>query len=174
MYFPVTFTARDCGTSSSLSSTFNWWYVYVPEKVKEKEMKVDLLDFTDVMKKVFSTCEINGFPKYRLFVDEKEQKAIVEFALAGYPKEKLSVSVKPYENSKDQKMLWVSGEEVEPNMTEGYEMVSGTMKSSRFKFGVLLPKYMEVVSSKYENGVLQIHLKQNVPEEEKEMKIAIL
>lgn len=171
MYFPVIPT-RDYNTSSSLTS-LNWWYIYVPENVKEKEIKVDLLDFNSAMKKVFSTCEINGFPKYRLFVNEKNREAIVEFALAGYPKDNLSISIKPHENSKNQKMLWISGNEAQ-STPEEFEMVSGTMKSSKFKFGFLLPKYIDVVSSRYKDGVLSIHLKENIPEDEKEMKIAIL
>ncbi|MCX8008226.1 MAG: hypothetical protein N3A54_00825 [Patescibacteria group bacterium] len=183
MFFPISITtASTTGLreyvreNTSLFSSPTYWYLKITEPLFENtsgEVKVDVLGFRDTMKAIFNSFNSMPFPKYRLYVNEATQEAYVDFALAGYFTDDITVTRKPYEGSKDQHMIWVSIKEADVPYGKGYEHVSSTMKTGKVAFGFVLPKYMEVRSVKYEDGLLKFDLKMNPPEELKEVQLKV-
>ncbi|MCX8009475.1 MAG: hypothetical protein N3A54_07350, partial [Patescibacteria group bacterium] len=87
MYIPYSYYYSP---STSPSTTSYYYYFFeIPEEdlSKKSEIKVNVYGFIDIMKNIFNVFNSMSFPKYRLYVNDSKQEAIVEFGLAGYDKE---------------------------------------------------------------------------------------
>lgn len=175
------------GTATS-TSYYDYGYGYLPSSYsyliiyKEKEksdnnkneeggVKMSILDFQETMKRMLVSLNNMPFPKYRLLVKEKTEEAIVEFALAGYSKENISISLRDAITESPQ--LFIKIDEVKDAVDDGFEFVAGNLKHSKVSFGFFLPKYMKVTNATFENGLLRIHLKMEIPLERKDVKVEI-
>ncbi len=154
--------------------TTTWYYILTSDSPDEKNKKVngDILSFDEVMKKLLVPINTRNFPKYRLLVKEDDkgnQECIIEFALAGYKKENIDVSLRKDEEV-PQLFVTVSDSE---RFYDGFVEIDGNMKQSKVVFGFNLPKYMDIVSAKFEDGLLIVKLKMNVPEDKRHIKVVV-
>lgn len=109
-----------------------------------------------------SAC-ITDFPRYNLYkVDEETH--VLEFALAGYKKENISIEV-------DRKMLIVSGTTTEPE--QKYEYTYKGITTKAFKKELMLGEHVKVQPATFEDGMLSIVLKIETPKELLPLKIDI-
>lgn len=88
---------------------------------------------------------------------------IMEFAVAGFKKEEIDISVKD-------NIISIVGEREED--TERHYIHKG-IAGRKFSRSFYLPKYVEVKHAGYDSGVLYIDLVRNVPEEKKPISIKI-
>lgn len=180
------YTTTGCYTVTSSSSilpanvpttlpevTTTWYYILTTDDPnKDKKVNGDILSFDEVMKKLLIPINTRNFPKYRLLVKEDtkgNQECIIEFALAGYKKENIDVSLRKDEEV-PQLFVTVSDSE---RFYDGFVEIDGNMKQSKVVFGFNLPKYMDIVSAKFEDGLLIVKLKMNVPEDKRHIKVVV-
>lgn len=154
--------------------TATWYYILTSDPPDEKGKKVngDILSFEEVMKKLLVPINTRNFPKYRLLVKDDgkgNQECIIEFALAGYKKENMDVSLRKNE---DVPQLFVTVADSE-RFYDGFVEIDGNLKQSKIAFGITLPKYMDIVSAKFEDGLLIVKFKMNVPEDKKDTKVVV-
>ena len=110
-----------------------------------------------------------SFPPYDLLrVDD--DNAVLEFALAGYDKETIDITVKPTETNV--RILEVcGGAGDDENTEESYEHRG--IARRKFTTRIPLSQYWEVSDAKFENGILSVNLYRNVPEEKKSVSINV-
>jgi|TARA_R100001163_G_scaffold61308_1_gene51184 molecular chaperone IbpA len=109
------------------------------------------------------------FPPYDLLrIDE--DNAVLEFALAGYDKETIDITVKPTETNV--RILEVcGGASDDENTEESYEHRG--IARRKFTARIPLSQYWEVSDAKMSNGILSVNLHRNIPEEKKPVTISI-
>jgi molecular chaperone IbpA len=110
-----------------------------------------------------------SFPPYDLLrVDD--DNAVLEFALAGYDKETIDITVKPTETNV--RILEVcGGAGDDENTEESYEHRG--IARRKFTTRIPLSQYWEVSGAKFDNGILTVNLYKNVPEEKKPVTIKV-
>jgi len=108
----------------------------------------------------------NGFPPSNL-IQEDENKYIIEFALAGYKENDLSIEVTT-ENGSQQ--LTIEGK-AEDNSIKEYRHKGIAQRAFRKKYS--LAEHVVVNEASLDNGILRIHLEEIIPEEKKPKQIAI-
>ena len=110
-----------------------------------------------------------SFPPYDLLrVDD--DNAVLEFALAGYDKETIDITVKPTETNV--RILEVcGGAGDDENAEESYEHRG--IARRKFTTRIPLSQYWEVSGAKFDNGILTVNLYKNVPEEKKPVTIKV-
>ena len=110
-----------------------------------------------------------SFPPYDLLrVDD--DNAGLEFALAGYDKETIDITVKPTETNV--RILEVcGGAGDDENTEESYEHRG--IARRKFTTRIPLSQYWEVSGAKFDNGILTVNLYKNVPEEKKPVTIKV-
>ena len=110
-----------------------------------------------------------SFPPYDLLrVDD--DNAVLEFALAGYDKETIDITVKPTETNV--RILEVcGGAGDDENTEESYEHRG--IARRKFTTRIPLSQYWEVSEAKFDNGILSVNLYRNVPEEKKPLSIKV-
>lgn len=143
------------------------------KKKNASSLNLAVSDFIGVLKELFCSLSNQPFPKFRVFANEKTEEAVIEFAVAGYKKEDIDISIR---NSVDydQPQLFVKmNEQNEIGLSEDFKEIMGNLKRAKVVFGFYLPKYMEVKSATLNDGILRIYMKMNVPVEKKDIKIAI-
>ena len=96
----------------------------------------------------------------------KEVLFILEFALAGFDKEEVSIIV---ENNQ----LKVSGQRSEVEEDESVTYLHKGIAARKFSTVFNLPDYMEVESALFSNGILEVTLEKHIPEEKKPKTIEI-
>ena len=101
------------------------------------------------------------YPPYNIR-RKADNKYILEIAVAGFRRRDLDVSL-------DNNTLVVEGRR---DTTEN-EYIHKGMSTRHFKRSWSLARYMEVDDAKFEDGVLKLELKRNLPEELKPKKIKI-
>lgn len=111
------------------------------------------------------------FPPYDIIHHKDGGKARIDFAVAGYSKDNLSVKVVPHPQSV--KVLEVSSKvaeasDVGPEMYEHH----GIARRS-FKMGIPLSENWEVKGASLENGILAIEVVQVIPDDQKPVDIEI-
>ena len=110
-----------------------------------------------------------SFPPYDLLrVDD--DNAVLEFALAGYDKDTIDITVKPTETNV--RILEVcGGASDDENAEESYEHRG--IARRKFTTRIPLSQYWEVSGAKFDNGILTVNLYKNVPEEKKPVTIKV-
>lgn len=100
-----------------------------------------------------------SFPKYNIYRKDKEttDEFTVELSLAGYPKDGLKVST-------EDNVLYV--EDVTAGTEERDYLYKG-IASRKFKWSLKLPEFSVIDKVNYINGLLQINIKIEIPEEKK-------
>ena len=107
----------------------------------------------------------NNYPPYNV-IKVGEELLILEFALAGFDKSEVSITV---ENNQ----LKVSGQRSEVEEDESVTFLHKGIAARKFSTVFNLPEYMEVESALFSNGILELTLEKHVPEEKKPKTIEI-
>ena len=106
------------------------------------------------------------YPPYNIRAINKDYY-IIEIALAGFPKESLSVTLKD-------NVLTVEGEGINTTLSESeLDYVHQGIARRDFKHDFPLAEHIEVKSAEFEDGMLNIELIRNTPEELKPKTIKI-
>lgn len=117
----------------------------------------------DDMQHAFSTNVTGGYPPYNI-VKESDNSYTISLAVAGFDKDELTIK-------QDGNTLSISAEKKEnDNEVEYLHKGIGTRNFNR-EFS--LADYVEVTSSKLDNGILVVTLEQNIPDEKKPRTINI-
>jgi molecular chaperone IbpA len=103
----------------------------------------------------------NEYPPYDI-IKEGENNYKIELAVAGFKKDELSIQLK--ENT-----LTIKGETNSKNSNGEYLHKNIARRS--FSKGFSLADNIEIGSASFEDGVLSVHLTQNIPEEQKPKEI---
>jgi molecular chaperone IbpA len=120
------------------------------------------IGFEDMFNRFDYLTSINsGFPHYNIR-KETEGKYVIELALAGYKKDEVSVEVKDG-------VLIIEGKSKEDLSNYVHQ---GIAKRS-FKRQFQLADYVECKGGKLEDGMLNVELEYNPPENKKPKKITI-
>jgi len=124
-------------------------------------------DFDDLFNETpqFST-ESSSFPHFDMYHIDREQY-VIEIALAGFDKDSIEVSV---ENNR----LTIKGEKVENELPEGAEYIHKGIAHRAFTKSFMLGEYLRVTDAIFINGILQIHIDKEVPEEKKPKLIPVM
>ena len=107
----------------------------------------------------------NNYPPYNV-IRVGEDLFILEFALAGFDKEDVSITV---ENNQ----LKVSGQRSEVEEDKSVTFLHKGIAARKFSTVFNLPEYMEVESALFSNGILELTLEKHIPEEKKPKTIEI-
>jgi molecular chaperone IbpA len=107
----------------------------------------------------------NNYPPYNL-INVADSLFILEFALAGFDKDEVSITV---ENGQ----LKISGQRSEVEEDESVTYLHKGIAARKFSTVFNLPEYMEVEQALFSNGILEITLEKRIPEEKKPKTIEI-
>jgi len=121
--------------------------------------------FDDLMR-VSTQQSTSNYPPYNI-VQINEDEYMISLAVAGFGLDNLSVT-------KDKKFLIIEGKEyqsdsekIEPNYL--HKGISNRDFRREFK----LADHVEIINAHLELGILDVHLKRDIPEEQKPKSIAI-
>ena len=108
----------------------------------------------------------DSFPKYNIYREKPEvtDEFTVELSLAGYPKEQLKVY------TKEGKLVVENDKETQ---TIERDYLYKGIASRDFTWSMKLPEFSTIKKVMYENGLLRIQVKIEVPEEKKAKYIDI-
>lgn len=137
-------------------------YCYVDE-IEE----ATVVTFSELVKKIFSPFLNKSFPKYEVFVNKKQKKAVVRFFLAGYPKENIEC-----EQTKNNAII-INISEHKEKLGEEYEYLVGNAKKASARIVFKLPENFETEKVSYADGVLEFVFSQRIPVEEQPKKLLI-
>jgi len=117
----------------------------------------------DELERTFANSQSNGYPPYNI-VQINDDEYMISIAVAGFGMDNLDVT-------KDKNILRIEG-----NAPKGSEHVNYLHKGiggRNFRREFTLADHVEVVSAGLDLGMLNVHLKREVPEELQPKKIAI-
>ena len=103
-----------------------------------------------------------GFPPYDI-VRKDESTYIIRLAAAGFSRDELTITAK-------QNLLTVAGQK---HAGEKRQYLHEGISARSFARQFSLADHVEVRNASYENGILEIELRQEIPEAAKPRKIAI-
>lgn len=112
--------------------------------------------------KLFTQPTKATYPPYNV-VKINDEKIVMEFAVAGFKKDEISVTT-------EKNILSIVAER--PESDEKNYLHKG-IAARKFSRSFNLPEYFEVESAGHEDGILYIDLVKNVPEEKKPKSIKI-
>lgn len=120
----------------------------------------------DELNRIHSQQSNSNYPPYNI-VQLNEDEYMISLAVAGFGHENLSVT-------KDKNFLIIEGTEY----LEGYEQVTFNylhkgISNRDFRREFKLADHVEIKNAHLELGILNIHLKRDIPEEQKPKSIAI-
>lgn len=126
-----------------------------------------LVGFDRILNDRFFQGNQNGnYPPHNI-VKYNEDTYGIEVAVAGFTKDEITVEV-------DQDRLTIRGVRNRPNVDTGQiEYLHRGLAARDFEQAFTLAEYMEVVSAKVDNGMLQIDIKRVVPEALKPRQIEV-
>ena len=102
------------------------------------------------------TTTTNYPPYNQIKLNDKEY--ILSFALAGFSKDDVSVSL-------DNRKLTIKGEKKETELPEGAEYLHKGIAARKFTDIFTLPEFVEVVGAEFKDGILDIKLEKQIPED---------
>jgi molecular chaperone IbpA len=98
-----------------------------------------------------------NYPPYnQIKLNNKEY--VLSFALAGFSKDDVSVSL-------DNRKLTVKGEKKDAELPEGAEYLYKGIAARKFTDIFTLPEFFEVVGAEFKDGMLDIKLEKQIPED---------
>lgn len=112
---------------------------------------------------VTSWTQAETYPPYNIREIDEDSR-VLELALAGFSKDEIKVEV---ENRK----LTISGEKTKTN--EEVKYIHKGIAARKFTKELALWEYWEVASADYNDGILYVVLKREIPEEKKPRQIKI-
>jgi len=115
------------------------------------------------MDRVFENTKSNGYPPYNI-VQINEDEYMISVAVAGFGMDNLDITL-------EKNILTVEG--VAPKGDETVNYLHKGIGGRSFRRTFTLADHIEVRQAGLELGMLNIHLKRNVPEELQPKKIAI-
>ena len=126
----------------------------------------DLFPFGNLaqeFEKAFATTHATSYPPYNI-VKVNDEKYVMEFAVAGFKKNEISIST-------EKDILTIKADKLnnEPEKTYVHKGIAARKFSRSFS----LPEFFEVESAGFEDGILYIDLIRNIPEEKKPKNITI-
>ena len=117
----------------------------------------------DEMQNPFSANPTGGYPPYNI-VKESDSSYTISLAVAGFNKDELTIK-------QDGNVLSISAEKKETD--DKVEYLHKGIGTRNFNREFSLADYVEVTSSKLDNGILVVTLEQNIPDEKKPRTINI-
>lgn len=115
------------------------------------------------LERSFSNSQSNNYPPYNV-VELTEDEWLISIAVAGFGMDSLDITL-------DKNVLTVEG--VPPKGSENVKYLYKGIGGRSFRRSFTLAGHIEVEDATLNLGVLNIHLKRNVPEELQPKKIAI-
>ena len=112
--------------------------------------------------KVFYSKPTVAYPPYNI-VKVDDDNFVMEFAIAGFAKDEINISV-------DKGVLHIDAEKAE---TDEKHYLHKGIAARKFARAFTLPEYFEVSSAEMQDGILNVALVRNIPEEKKPKTIAI-
>jgi molecular chaperone IbpA len=112
--------------------------------------------------KMFAQPTKATYPPYNI-VKVNDDKIVMEFAVAGFKKDEISVTT-------EKNVLSIKADKPE---TDNKKYLHKGIAARKFTRSFNLPEYFEVESAGHEDGILYIDLIKNVPEEKKPKSIKI-
>lgn len=108
-----------------------------------------------------------NYPPYNI-VKHSEDAFAIELAVAGFREGDISITV-------EKNILTIKGEQVQSieEIEKDVEYLHHGISSRNFNRSFTLAEHVEVVGAKVENGILNIELERQVPEEQKPKAIQI-
>ena len=121
--------------------------------------------FDDLLR-VSTQQSASNYPPYNI-VQINEDECMISLAVAGFGPDNLTVT-------KEKKFLVVDGKSsAENNDAEAPNYLHKGISERTFRREFQLADYVEIVNAHLELGILNIHLKREIPEESKPKSIAI-
>ena len=117
------------------------------------------------METMFENSKSQGYPPYNI-VQINENEYMISLAVAGFGMDNLSVE-------KDNKILKIEGKTPVGSDNEDIRYLHKGIGTRNFRREFTLAEHVDVVSAGLELGVLNIHLKREVPEELQPKQIKI-
>jgi molecular chaperone IbpA len=117
----------------------------------------------DEIERSFVNGQTNNYPPYNV-VEITEDEWMISVAVAGFGMDNLDITL-------DKNLLTVEG--TPPKGGEGVKYLHKGIGGRSFRRSFTLADHIEVADATLELGVLNIHLKRNVPEELQPKKIVI-
>ena len=117
--------------------------------------------FNDPFFNTFSNLQkvttTTNYPPYnQIKLNDKEY--ILSFALAGFSKDDVSVSL-------DNRKLTIKGEKQDTELPEGAEYLHKGIAARKFTDIFTLPEFVEVIGAEFKDGILDIKLEKQIPED---------
>lgn len=125
--------------------------------------------FNDPFFNTFSTLQkaktTTNYPPYnQIKLNDKEY--ILSFALAGFSKDDVSISL-------DNRTLKIQGDRKEMELPEGAEYLHRGIAARKFTDIFTLPEFVEVTGAEFKDGMLNIMLEKQIPEDKLPKTIVI-
>ena len=117
----------------------------------------------DEMQHAFSANTTGGYPPYNI-VKETDSSYLISLAVAGFNKDEIKIE-------QDGNTLSINAEKKDSE--EEIEYLHKGIGTRNFTREFSLADYVEVTSSKLDNGILVVTLEQNIPDEKKPRNIKI-
>lgn len=108
------------------------------------------------------SAPVKSYPPYNV-VKVSDDHLVMEFAIAGFAKSDVDVSV-------EKNVLSIKGEKSEEDEKD---YLHKGIAARKFTRAFTLPEYYEVEGASVDNGILYIDLVRNIPEEKKPKSIKI-
>jgi len=125
--------------------------------------------FNDPFFKTFNQLQkvstTTNYPPHNI-VKLNETEYTISFALAGFTKDDVSVSL-------DNRKLTIKGDKRDIELPEGAEYLHKGIAARKFTDIFTLPEFVEVTGAEFNDGILNIMLEKQVPEEKKPKSIDI-
>lgn len=125
--------------------------------------------FTDPFFNTFSTIakvqNTTNYPPYNT-IKLNDKEYILSFALAGFSKDDVSISL-------DNRKLTIKGESKGVELPEGAEYLHKGIATRKFTDIFTLPEFVEVIGAEFKDGILNIKLEKQIPEDKLPKQIAI-
>jgi molecular chaperone IbpA len=106
-----------------------------------------------------------AYPPFNI-IKRDEDNVVLEFALAGFGKEHVSVST-------EKNVLTLKGEKTEETFDDGAGYLHKGIATRKFVRSFSLPEWFEVKEASMSDGILTVSLVRNVPEQHKPKEITI-
>jgi len=106
-----------------------------------------------------------NYPPYNQ-IKLNDTEYILSFALAGFSKDDVSVSL-------DNRTLTIRGEKRDAELPEGAEYLHKGIAARKFTDIFTLPEFVEVIGAEFKDGILDIKLEKQIPEDKKPKTIEI-
>ena len=98
-----------------------------------------------------------NYPPYNQ-IKLNDTEYILSFALAGFSKDDVSLSL-------DNRKLTIKGEKQDSELPEGVEYLHKGIAARKFTDIFTLPEFVEVIGAEFKDGILDIKLEKQIPED---------